>query len=153
MMNKDELKELFQEPLEELTNFENEIQKIKKLINFIIENFDLLKDDVTDEQIGEISSEINVKSSKIISLIKDIMSDSKRLESFIHEIKILKRKRDKKLGKDKKIDNSELEKLLEIFKQKKSPYTTPSQPYIQPYQPQPFKPRYPPSDDPWTIKF
>lgn len=151
-MNKDELKELFQEPLEELDNFEKEIQKIKKLINFIIENFDLLKDDVTDEQIGEISSEINVKSSKIISLIKDIMSDSKRLESFIHEIKILKRKRDKKLGRDKKkLTDSDLEKLLEIFKQNKSPYTSsPSQPYIQPYQP--FKPRYPPTD-PWTITF
>lgn len=102
-MNKDELKDLFQEPLAELDEFTKEIQKTKNLINIIIENFDLIKDDITDEQIGEVSSEINIKVSKIIVLIKDILVDSKKLEAFINEIKLLKRKRDKKLGKDKSL--------------------------------------------------
>lgn len=50
-MNKDEIRELFQEQLSELDEFENNIKKIRNLINLIIENFDLLKDDITEEQI------------------------------------------------------------------------------------------------------
>jgi methyl-accepting chemotaxis protein len=148
-MNKEELKDLFEEPLAELDEFTREIQKIKKLINLIIENFDLLKDDITDDQIGEVSSEINVKMSKIISLIKDVMSDSKLLESFIHEIKLLKRKRNKKLGKKDDITKEDLAELIEKLK-RNFPYT---QPYTQPYIPQtqPKKHPYLPPD--WKINF
>ena len=95
-MNKQEFQELFDEQLTELNNFEAEIKKIKELINLLIENFDLLKDDVTDEQIGEVSSDIKIKSIKLNALIKELLSDSKKLEAFLHEIKLLKRKRDKK---------------------------------------------------------
>ncbi len=150
-MNKDELKDLFEEPLAELDEFTKEIQKIKKLINLIIENFDLLKDDITEEQIGEVSSNINIKMSKIMSLMKDIMSDSKLLESFIHEIKLLKRKRNKKLGKKDDLTKEDLAELIEKLKQK-FPYT---QPYTQPYTPQqPYAPKkhpYLPPD--WNIQF
>lgn len=150
-MNKEELKDLFEEPLAELDEFAKEIQKIKNLINLIIENFDLLKEDVSDEQIGEVSSEINIKVSKIIALIKDILSDSKKLEAFINEIKLLKRKRDKKLGKDKNKDiDFDFEKLVEeLEKMKKanpSPYR-PYEPYIDPY----IKPKTNPNN--WKINF
>jgi DNA repair exonuclease SbcCD ATPase subunit len=154
-MNKEEVKDLFQDPLAELDEFANEIQKIKNLINLIIENFDLLKEDVTDEQVGDVSSEINVKVSKIIALIKDIMSDSKKLEAFINEIKLLKRKREKKLkkGEKKDYDFDELMKELEKMKQiplKQNPWLQPNNPYQQPYQ-QPYtSPNLPPN---WKINF
>lgn len=122
-MNKQEFQELFEEQITELNNFEAEIKKIKELINLLIENFDLLKDDVTDEQIGNVSSDIAIKSVKLNALIKELLSDSKKLEAFLHEIKLLKRKRDKKLNKDKKeptrkdleeiLKQLQLEKLLE----------------------------------------
>jgi hypothetical protein len=154
-MNKEEVKDLFQDPLTELDEFANEIQKIKNLINLIIENFDLLKEDVTDEQVGEVSSEINVKVSKIIALIKDIMSDSKKLEAFINEIKLLKRKREKKLNKGKKED-WDIDKLMEELKKmkqiplKQNPWLQPNDPYQQPYQ-QPYtSPNLPPN---WKINF
>jgi methyl-accepting chemotaxis protein len=156
-MNKEEVRDLFQDPLAELDEFANEIQKIKNLINLIIENFDLLKEDVTDEQVGEVSSEINVKVSKIIALIKDIMSDSKKLEAFINEIKLLKRKREKKLNKGKK--DFDLEKLMEeLEKMKQIPITpnpwSPQNPWLQPpkiNQPQPYtSPNLPPN---WKINF
>jgi methyl-accepting chemotaxis protein len=120
-MNKEEIRDLFQDPLTELDEFQKEIQKIKDLINLIIENFDLLKEGVTDEQIGEVSSEINVKVSKIIALIKDILSDSKKLEAFINEIKFLKRKREEKLGKNKKKEEDDLDELLERMRRITSP--------------------------------
>ena len=157
-MNKEEVKDLFQDPLAELDEFANEIQKIKNLINLIIENFDLLKEDVTDEQVGEVSSEINVKVSKIIALIKDIMSDSKKLEAFINEIKLLKRKREKKLkkGEKKDYDFDELVKELEKMKQIPNPWSPQKpiwvqpQPKINPYQ-QPYtSPNLPPN---WKINF
>lgn len=119
-MNKQEFQELFDEQLTELNNFEAEIKKIKELINLLIENFDLLKDDVTDEQIGEVSSDIKIKSIKLNALIKELLSDSKKLEAFLHEIKLLKRKRDKKLGKDKKEPTrKELEEMLQKFQLEK----------------------------------
>lgn len=119
-MNKQDFQELFEEQLTELNNFEEEIKKIKELINLLIENFDLLKDDVTDEQIGEVSSDIKIKSIKLNALIKELLSDSKKLEAFLHEIKLLKRKREKKLNKDKPtrkdfdeiLQKLQLEKLL-----------------------------------------
>ena len=115
-MNKGELQELFNDQLKDLNDFENNIKRVKDLIYLIIENFDLLKEDVTDEQIGDISSDINIKVSKINSMIQDILSDTKKLESFINEIKLLKRKRDKKLNKDKnKKDDSKLKSLEELL--------------------------------------
>jgi methyl-accepting chemotaxis protein len=157
-MNKEEVKDLFQDPLAELDEFANEIQKIKNLINLIIENFDLLKEDITDEQVGEVSSEINVKVSKIIALIKDIMSDSKKLEAFINEIKLLKRKREKKLNKNKK--DFDIDKLMEeLEKMKQIPIIpnpwSPQNPWLQP-QPkinQPYtSPNLPPKPN-WKINF
>lgn len=154
-MNKEELKDLFEEPLAELNEFAKEIEKIKKLINLIIENFDLLKEDVSDQQIGEVSSEINVKVSKIIALIKDILSDSKKLEAFINEIKLLKRKRDKKLGKDKK-QNPDFDKLMEeLEKMKQIPVPDPwkiQQPYTNPYT-NPYIPNQKPQKPNWKISF
>ena len=118
-MNKDEFSDLFKDQLTELNEFSTDIENIKRLINLIIENYDLLKDDTTDEQIGEVSSDINIKISKINSLIKDILSDSKKLKAFIHEIKLLKRKREKKLGKsDKKETTTEFERLLKDLKER-----------------------------------
>lgn len=118
-MNKDEFSDLFKDQLSELNEFSTDIENIKRLINLIIENYDLLKDDTTDEQIGEVSSDINIKISKINSLIKDILSDSKKLKAFIHEIKLLKRKREKKLGKsDKKETTTEFERLLKELKER-----------------------------------
>lgn len=157
-MNKEEVRDLFQDPLADLDEFAKEIQKIKDLINLIIENFDLLKEDVTDEEVGELSSEINVKVSKIIALIKDIMSDSKKLEAFINEIKLLKRKREKKLNKDKKEEDWDLDKFLEEMEKMKkqtptSPWTTrpKPQPYQQPYT-SPNVP-YDPYNPNWKINF
>ena len=119
-MNKDEIRDLFQEQLSELDEFENDIKKIRNLINLIIENFDLLKDDITEDQIGEVSSDVDIKLSKIIALVKDILSDSKKLESFIHEIKLLKRKREKKLNDNKKPkEKSPEEKMKEIMEKLK----------------------------------
>lgn len=112
-MNKQDFQELFEEQLTELNNFEAEIKKIKELINLLIENFDLLKDDVTDEQIGEVSSDIKIKSIKLNALIKELLSDSKKLEAFLHEIKLLKRKREKKLSKDKTLTKKDYEELLQ----------------------------------------
>ena len=156
-MNKEEVRDLFQDPLAELDEFAKEIQKIKDLINLIIENFDLLKEDVTDEQVGGVSSEINVKVSKIIALIKDIMSDSKKLEAFINEIKLLKRKREKKLNKGKKedFDFDELMKEIEKIKKQNPPITNPwIQPKPQPYQ-QPYTSPNLPYDPnkTWKINF
>lgn len=76
-MNRSEVSDLFSDQLNELQDFEIEIRKVKKLINLIIDNFDLLKDDITDEQIGDVSSSISIKSAKLNSFIKDILSDSK----------------------------------------------------------------------------
>jgi len=123
-MEKEDIKNLFKEPLEELDVFSKEIQKIKNLINLIIDNFDILKDGISDEQIAEISSDINIKSSKAVSIIKDILSDSKKLESFIHEIKLLKRQRDKKLGKNKVESEEWLKLMQELEKMKTMPYTS-----------------------------
>lgn len=152
-MNKEELKDLFEEPLAELDEFAKEIQKIKNLINLIIENFDLLKEDVSDEQIGEVSSEINIKVSKIIALIKDILSDSKKLEAFINEIKLLKRKRDKKLGKDKKKD-LDFEKLMEELEKMKKIQIKDDSPWkIQPPYTNPYIPNQKPQKQNWKINF
>lgn len=155
-MNKDEISDLFQEQLSELEDFEKEIKKIRDLINLIIENFDILKDDVTEEQIGEVSSDVNVKLSKVIALVKDILSDSKKLESFIHEIKFLKRKREKKLAKGKVTEKSDksmnLEELLKSVRQleiekikKKYDYTK------EPLKKYPYTKNYPPNK--WDIQF
>jgi len=89
MMNKEEFTELFQDQLSELDEFSKDIKNIKDLINLIIENFDLLKDDITDEQVGDVSSDIDIKISKLNSVIKDILSDTKKLKAFINEIKLL----------------------------------------------------------------
>ena len=99
-MNKSEVRDLFSDQLRELQEFEIEIKRIKNLINLIADNFDLVKEDITDEQIGDVSSSISIKSAKINSFIKDILSDSKKLESFINEVKLLKRKREIKLKKE-----------------------------------------------------
>lgn len=88
-MNKEEFTELFQDQLSELDEFSKDIKNIKDLINLIIENFDLLKDDITDEQVGDVSSDIDIKISKLNSVIKDILSDTKKLKAFINEIKLL----------------------------------------------------------------
>lgn len=159
-MNKEEVKDLFEEPLKELDAFAEEIQTIKNLINLIIENFDLLKEDVTDEQIGEVSSEINIKVGKIISIIKDILADSKKLESFINEIKLLKRKRDNKLNKNKtKIKDNffeellkELDRLKKYKKEKEEwePYKHPFGPYSPSKKPDWISPSKNPD---WKIKF
>ena len=138
-MNKEEAMDLFQEQLSELDNFEKDIKEIRKLINLIVENIDLLKDDVTEDQIGEISSDVNVKISKVIALVKDILADSKKLKSFIHEIKLLKRKREAKLkknSKDNEIDLNELADLLKKFKddQNKNKKILPKQPYKNPWE-------------------
>lgn len=53
-MNKDEFKELFEEQLKEIDEFNNEINRVKKKINNIIDNYDLMKNDVTDEEILEV---------------------------------------------------------------------------------------------------
>ena len=141
-MNKDELRDLFQEQLSELNNFEKDINKIRDLINLIIENFDLLKDDITEDQIGEVSSDVNIKLSKVIALVKDILSDSKKLESFIHEIKLLKRKRENRLKRNntKKESNDLAELIKEMQKQQtqKQIQTFPQLPLIplkNPYNP------------------
>ena len=155
-MNKDEIRDLFLEQLSELEDFEKEIKKIRDLINLIIENFDLLKDDVTEEQIGEISSDVNIKLSKVIALVKDILSDSKKLESFIHEIKLLKRKREKKLAKGKVTESNRsmnLEDLLnslrqlEIEKIKKQKYKD----YTKEPLKNPYTKNYPPNK--WDVHF
>lgn len=155
-MNKDELQELFKDHLNDLTDFENNIKRVKDLIYLIIENFDLLKDDATDEQICDISSEINIKASKINSLIQDILSDSKKLESFINEIKLLKRKRDKKLGKDKnKEDNSKLKSLEELLKKLNSGEIDKEKinPKITTFPNKPIKHPYIPNPNKWDIQF
>lgn len=149
-MNKDEIRELFQDQLSELDEFENDIKKIRRLINLLIENFDLLKDDITEEQIGEVSSDINIKLSKIIAFIKDILSDSKKLESFVHEVKLLKRKREEKLRKNKEKKESEdlnqtesLKRLVEELQRQQqqqqkiqtfpqTPLKNPKNPYTSP---------------------
>ena len=155
-MNKDELRELFSESLTDLDEFQKDVQRIKDLINLIIENFDLLKDDITDEQIGDISSSINFTSVEIIVLIKDLLSDSKKLESFLHEIKLLKRKREKRLNKDNDINwdkNGKLQKMIERIK-KIQPNNTPSSfpPYSTPPSFPPL-PMYPPKPNKWDIQF
>ena len=98
-MNKTDFCDLMKEHLEELDTFDSEIKKVKKLIYLVSDSFEFLKSDITDEQIFRLSSELGVKSTKINSLIKDIFSDSKKLESFLNEIKILKRKRERKIVK------------------------------------------------------
>ena len=152
-MNKEEAMDLFQEQLSELDNFEKDIKEIRKLINLIVENIDLLKDDVTEDQIGEISSDVNVKISKVIALVKDILSDSKKLKAFIHEIKLLKRKREAKLKKNSKeeVDFNELSELLKKFKddQNKNNKIEPKQPYINPWE----NPYINPKPNKWDIQF
>ena len=154
-MNKEEAMDLFQEQLSELDNFEKDIKEIRKLINLIVENIDLLKDDVTEDQIGEISSDVNVKISKVIALVKDILSDSKKLKAFIHEIKLLKRKREAKLKKNSKeeVDLNELSELLKKFKddQNKNNKIFPKQPYKNPWENPYINKPNPPNR--WDIQF
>ena len=114
-MNKSEVRDLFSDQLNELQEFEIEIKKVKKLINLIVDNFDLVKEDITDDQIGDVSSTISIKSTKLNSIIKDILSDSKKLESFINEVKLLKRKRDIKLKKEE-IENFDATGSFNSFK-------------------------------------
>lgn len=154
-MNKEEAMDLFQEQLSELDNFEKDIKEIRKLINLIVENIDLLKDDVTEDQIGEVSSDVNVKISKVIALVKDILSDSKKLKAFIHEIKLLKRKREAKLKKNSKeeVDLNELSELLKKFKddQNKNKKILPKQPYKNPWENPYINKPNPPNR--WDIQF
>ena len=90
-MNKDDVEELFKESLAELDVYANEVRKVKQVIRMVIENIDLVKDDVTDEQIASMSSDVKLKVNRAIAIVKDILADSKELESFINEIKLLKR--------------------------------------------------------------
>lgn len=99
-MIKQDIKELFEEQLKELSEFENDVIDVKKRINNIIDNLDLLKNDVTDEEILDVFSKMNIKTSKLKSDINDITSDSKKLQSFLDELKLLKRKRENKLKKE-----------------------------------------------------
>lgn len=55
---------------------------------------------------------MNIKTSKLKSDINDIASDSKKLQSFLEELKLLKRKREEKLKKD------DFDKYLNELKQK-----------------------------------
>lgn len=100
-MDKQDIKELFEDQLKELSEFENDVRDVKKRINNIIDNLDLLKNDVTDEEILDVFSKMNIKTSKLKSDINDITSDSKKLQSFLDELKLLKRKRENKLKKEK----------------------------------------------------
>jgi hypothetical protein len=104
-MNKDEIKDLFQNQLKELDEFEKEIKSVKRLINSVIYNFELLDSNITDEQITEVFSNLNIKSSKLNSIVKDMMSDSKKMESFLNQVKLLKIKRDAKLIEKQQMDN------------------------------------------------
>lgn len=155
-MNKDELHDLFKGQLYDLEVFEKNIKRIKDLIYLIIENFDLLKEDITDDQIGDVSSDINIKVSKINSMIQDILSDTKKLESFINEIKLLKRKRDKKLDKDKnKEEDSKLKSLEELLKKLNSGeiYKEKINPKITTFPNKPIKHPYNPNPNKWDIQF
>jgi len=97
-MNKEEIKDLFQDSLLELSDVSKDIRKTIYFVELVIDNIDLLKDDVTEEDICEISSSFKIKVSELSAVIKDVLSDSIKLEAFINEVKILKRKREKKLN-------------------------------------------------------
>jgi len=112
-MNKDDVEELFKESLAELDVYANEVRKVKQVIRMVIENIDLVKDDVTDEQIASMSSDVKLKVNRAIAIVKDILADSKELESFINEIKLLKRKRLRRIRQDvSKAEEASINKLL-----------------------------------------
>jgi len=118
-MTKDDIAELFKNQLVELDDFKLQIIGVESLINKFIEHFELLDDDITDEQITDIFSDINVKSSKLNSIIFDIKSDSKKLESFLNQVKLLKFKRDEKLKKyDDDDDDKDMYSIFSYVKNK-----------------------------------
>lgn len=101
-MNKlehDEISDFFDDKLKELENTKGEIENIVNTINLIIENSDIIKPD-SDEQLINISTDIEIKNSKIKSLLSEMVVDTKKLKSLLNEIKLLKRKRELKLNRD-----------------------------------------------------
>lgn len=110
-MDKKDLKILFKDTLEELDNVSNDIEKTKKEIDILIDNFDLVNDGVTDDEICQLSSDIEIKMLGLDSKLKTLLADSKKLKSVLNEVKLLKRKRENKLITEKERLAAEKDKL------------------------------------------
>jgi len=118
--------------IDEVDDFIEKAEKIKKILQTFIDNADLLSDESTDEEVALVFKKIDIKVSDVNSMLSSLLSDSKKLNSFLHEIKLLKRKRVERLNKDKKNDLSEW--LEEMNKNKFKP------PYSPTYPPSPSSP-------------
>jgi len=122
--------------IDEVGDFIEKAKKIKKILKTFIDNADLLSDESTDEEVALVFKNIDIKISDVNSVLSSLLSDSKKLNSFLHEIKLLKRKRVERLNRDKKNDLDTWLKEMNKNKNKNTPYSPI-------YPPSPYSPIYP----------
>jgi hypothetical protein len=147
-MEKDDVKILSEGILEEIDEFIDKSKKIKKIIQLFIDNVDLLRENYSEEEITSLFSKIDIDISNLNSVLSIIFSDSKKLKSFLHEIKLLKRKRQQKLDdKESELNIDEYIKLLEKMNKPNTP-----NPYT-PINPYPTYPPYSPTITPNTTPY
>lgn len=136
-MKKEEAKDISSSIIEEIDDFIEKAEKTKKILLSFVDNIDILSEDCTDEEIITIFNKIDINISDINSFLSHLLSDSKKLESFIHQIKLLKRKRDKKIKKE---EDKSLDELIELLKNNPKPQINPD----------PWSPYYPGISTPGT---
>ena len=118
-MIKDEAKILSESLLEELDSLTNDINRVRNVVETFNDNCDLLNDDVTIEEIAEVFRQLDDETIDVSIDMKKVFKNSKKLKDFLHEIKLLKRKRLERLNKKTLEDDAK----IEIAKAKANAYT------------------------------
>lgn len=104
-MKPDEAKILSESLLEELDSLTNDINRVRNVVETFNDNCDLLNDDVTIEEIAEVFKQLDDETIDVSIEIKKIFKNSKKLKDFLHEIKLLKRKRLERLKRRNQEDD------------------------------------------------
>ena len=106
-----------------------------------------MKDDITEEEVISIFRKLDIDVSDVNSSLSSLLSDSKKLQSFLNEVKLLKRRREERLNKEtnpaddylsEESVNEILKKLAEERKRHKQtqypspPSITPNDPFGNP---------------------
>jgi len=83
--------------INEVDNIIENSKKIKKILQIFVDNPDIISENNSDDEVELVLKTMDIKVSDINSIVSSLLCDSKKLNSFLHEIKLLKRRREEKL--------------------------------------------------------
>ena len=106
-MKKSDINNLSDSILEEVEDFITKANKIKKIISTFKNDIDLMKDDITESEVVSIFRKLDIDVSDVNSSLSSLLGDSKKLHSFLNEVKLLKRRREERLNKETESGDSD----------------------------------------------